>query len=123
MTKIDQDERHEFERWLQMEQRLIGRWDNDREFYEAFDIHLAYQAWKSSRAQYAAISAKQTWINIDHALPEKKERCLTFHQNFWRREINPINIRTFNANKFTQANTLVTHWMPMPDQPLLPLKD
>ncbi len=42
-------DRSEFERWLLKEHRFSSTWNNERNCYDDFAVHLAFSAWSAKR--------------------------------------------------------------------------
>ncbi|HEJ9030303.1 TPA: hypothetical protein SML49_001138 [Serratia marcescens] len=68
--------REEFEKWLEEIHGLYGEdveWQEKRNCYAKFGIHLAYQAWLASRELIVVDIESHTEFEIEHMISPEKE--------------------------------------------------
>ena len=71
-----EDSRADFEKWMTDEQWFHGsdfEWDEGRNCYSQFGIHIAYKAWQASRAAIVVDIASHTEFEIEHMISPEKD--------------------------------------------------
>ncbi|CAI1769957.1 Protein of uncharacterised function (DUF551) [Serratia ficaria] len=103
--------RAEFEKWLEETHGLYGEdveWQEERNCYAKFGIHLAYQAWRQSAN---SPETPDGWVSCSERLPDTDG-------NYWgwwseSKRQGPVWFIKSDVQAQFQSSE-ITHWMPLP---------